>query len=134
MDGVRRTCFTLQRDPTEAREARLHVARACDGLARDVVEIAQLLTTELVTNALDHGAGEITLGIARSDDDLRIDVGDDAPGHPRPAPAAPDQTRGRGMLLVESLAAGWGVEPPSDGGKRVWFRLRVGAPTGAPRH
>jgi anti-sigma regulatory factor (Ser/Thr protein kinase) len=134
MDGVRRSCFSLRRDPTEAREARRLVARACDGLAHDVVEIAQLLTTELVTNALDHGAGEITLGIARSDDDLRIDVGDAAPGHPRPSPALPEQTRGRGMLLVESLAAGWGVEPPSEGGKRVWFRLRVGAPSGHARH
>ena len=133
MDGVRRTCFTLQRDPTEAREARQLVARACDGLARDVVEIAQLLTTELVTNALDHGAGEIKLGIARSDEDLRIDVADAAPGRPRPAPPSADQTRGRGMLLVESLAAGWGVEPPSEGGKRVWFRLRVGATGGDVR-
>lgn len=127
MDGTRRTVFSLQRDPTGARQARRHVAKACDGLARDVVEIAQLLTTELVTNALDHGEGEITLGITRTPDDLRIDVGDAAPERPRPRSAQPDQTRGRGMLLVESMATAWGVDPPADGGKRVWFRLRTGA-------
>src|SRR4051794_40094958 len=131
MDGVRHATFTLQRDPTEVRQARQHVARACDGLMHDLVEIAQLLATELVTNALDHGAGEITLGITRSDHDLRIDVGDEGPGWPRATTPRPDQTRGRGMLLVESMAAAWGVEPPAEKGKRVWFRLRIGARVGS---
>jgi anti-sigma regulatory factor (Ser/Thr protein kinase) len=128
MDGDRRSTFTLARDPTEVGQAREHVSRACAGLNRDLVEIAQLLTSELVTNALDHGAGEIVLGIARSDHDLEIDVTDGAAGLPRRAAPAPDQTRGRGMLLVESMSAAWGVEPPADGGKRVWFRLRADAP------
>lgn len=119
--------FTLERDPTEVRQARRHVARECAGLARDVVEIAQLLTTELVTNALEHGTGEITLDIARSDRDLRIDVADDAPGRPCTPEGIPQGTRGRGMLLVESMAAAWGVDPPTGPGKRVWFRLRIGA-------
>ena len=133
MDGARRTTFVLERDPTEVRQARQHVARVCVGLARDLVEIAQLLTTELVTNALEHGAGEITLGIARSDSDLRVDVSDAAPGRPRTTWATPDQTRGRGMLLVEAMAAAWGVEPSTGPRKSVWFRLRIGAPvsTGA---
>jgi len=131
MDGVSRASFILQRDPTEVRQARQHVARACDGLARDLVEIAQLLATELVTNALDHGAGEITLGITRSERDLRVDVGDTAPGRPRASVPPQDQTRGRGMLLVESMAAAWGVEPPAGNGKRVWFRLRIGSPVPA---
>lgn len=128
MDCASRASFTLQRDPTEVRQARQHVARACDGLARDLVEIAQLLATELVTNALDHGAGEITLGITRSEHDLRVDVGDDAPSRPRASVPPADQVRGRGMLLVEAMAAAWGVEPPADKGKRVWFRLRIGSP------
>lgn len=128
MDDARRTDFTLQRDPAQAREARRHVARACTGLARDVVEIAQLLTTELVTNAIEHGTGEIRLGITRSDTDLRVDVSDAAPGRPRATEAAPHQTRGRGLLLVEAMAAAWGVEPPIGQPKTVWFRLRVGAP------
>ena len=126
MQESQRTTITLQRDPTEAGEARRHVAQACQGLARDVVEIAQLLTTELVTNAIDHGAGEITLAITRASEDLRVDVSDAAPERPRTADATPDQTRGRGMLIVESLAAAWGIEPPSGGRRKsVWFRLRT---------
>jgi anti-sigma regulatory factor (Ser/Thr protein kinase) len=126
MHEARTTRVTLQRDPTEAGEARRHVAAACSGLARDVVEIAQLLTTELVTNAIDHGAGEITLDITRAPRDLRVDVIDAAPGRPRSRPAGPDQTHGRGMLIVESLASAWGVEPPSPTReKSVWFKLRT---------
>ncbi len=120
------TRVTLQRDPTEAGEARRHVAQACSGLARDVVEIAQLLTTELVANAIDHGAGEITLDITRASRDLRVDVIDAAPGRPRIGRAGAYQTHGRGMLIVESLASAWGVEPPSgDRQKSVWFKLRT---------
>jgi len=120
----------LQRDPTEAGQARRYVAEACDGLARDVVEIAQLLTTELVTNAIDHGAGEITLDTTRAPQDLRVDVIDHAPERPRAGQAGPEHTRGRGMLIVESLASAWGVEPPSGSPRKsVWFKLRTaGAP------
>jgi len=126
VDESRRTRITLQRDPTEAGQARRHVAQACEGLSRDVVEIAQLLTTELVTNAIDHGAGEITLDITREPQDLRVDVTDAAPGRPRAADATPDQTRGRGMLIVESLASAWGIEPPSGSRRKsVWFKLRT---------
>jgi anti-sigma regulatory factor (Ser/Thr protein kinase) len=128
MNGERRTTFALRRDPTEVKQARQLVARACDGLARDLVEIAQLLTTELVTNAIEHGSGPVTLGICRSDSDLRIEVRDATPDRPRASVAPLDQVRGRGLLLVESMAAGWGVECPEDGGKSVWFRLRVRAP------
>jgi anti-sigma regulatory factor (Ser/Thr protein kinase) len=43
------------------RLARNAVADACRGLARDVSEIAQLLTSELVTNAVQHGSGTIAI-------------------------------------------------------------------------
>jgi anti-sigma regulatory factor (Ser/Thr protein kinase) len=126
VDKDQRTRITLQREPSEAGHARRQVAQACEGLARDVVEIAQLLTTELVTNAIDHGAGEITLDITRASQDLRVDVSDAAPGRPQAAAATPDQTRGRGMLIVESLASSWGITPPSDSRRKsVWFKLRT---------
>ena len=126
MEPGEHTRITLRRDPTQAGEARRHVARACQGLARDVVEIAQLLTTELVTHAISHGAGEITLDITRAPQDLRVDVIDAAPERPRAEVAGPEQTRGRGILIVESLASAWGVEPPSGSRRKsVWFKLRT---------
>src|SRR4051794_28227724 len=47
----------LDRRAPCAEQTRETVARACRGLARDLVEIAQMLTSELVTNALNYGSG-----------------------------------------------------------------------------
>ncbi|WP_424211195.1 ATP-binding protein [Streptomyces sp. BI20] len=91
----------------------------------EAADVAELLTTELVTNALvhtDEGAG-VT---ARIDPDgLRVEVRDRMPHLPRPlVPSADDGTHGRGLVLVEALADAWGVEPQAGGGKVVWFELR----------
>lgn len=116
--------LVLQRSEECVRYARRAVAEACKGMARDVVEIAQLLTSELVTNALQHGAGAITIEVSRSPNLLRVSVDDESDGHPRRTTAAVDEIRGRGLMLVEALASRWGVLA-RDGGKRVWFELRT---------
>ncbi|MCB5168779.1 ATP-binding protein [Streptomyces bambusae] len=85
--------------------------------------VAELLTTELVTNALvhtDQGA-EVTASLVGSR--LRVEVRDFTTRHPRPyVPSADDGTHGRGLLLVESLAEAWGVSALGSG-KVVWFEL-----------
>jgi len=116
--------LVLQRSEECVRHARRAVAEACKGMARDVVEIAQLLTSELVTNALQHGAGAITIEVSRSPKLLRVSVDDESDGRPRRSTAAVDEIRGRGLMLVEALASRWGVLA-RDGGKRVWFELRT---------
>jgi anti-sigma regulatory factor (Ser/Thr protein kinase) len=93
-------------------------------------DTAELLATELVTNALqhtDHGAVlTVTLSSAGSPAHrLRVEVRDFAPRQP-PPPRAPGEhtTHGRGLLLVQALADAWGVR--SDGtGKVIWFELAV---------
>lgn len=97
--------------------------------AVDATEVAELLITELVTNALvhtDHGA-EVSarLGASR----LRVEVRDYAARLPRPhVPTADDGTHGRGLVLVQSLADAWGVDTAAGGGrgKVVWFELHGG--------
>ena len=107
-----------------ARQARRAVVEACRDLARDLIEIAQLLTSELVTNALRYGSGDIIVEITRSPGWLRVTVDDAEATEPRRVTAEPEAVRGRGLMLVESLATAWGVSPRS-GGKRVWFELRT---------
>ena len=116
----------LQRRPAEAERARREVAEACSGLTRDLVSTAQLLTSELFTNALDHGEGDITLKVTRLPGEVRVDVADKSPQRPRVRPVTLHDVRGRGLMILEALAARWGVDPADDGrGKTVWFTLRT---------
>ncbi|MGP9017822.1 ATP-binding protein [Streptomyces sp. BR1] len=89
--------------------------------------VAELLTCELVTNALihtDHGA-VVTATVAPAG--LRVEVHDFMAALPRPhVPSADDGTHGRGLLLVQALADAWGVRA-HEAGKVVWFELRLGS-------
>ncbi len=89
----------------------------------DTAHAAELLASELVTNALlhtDHGA-VVTATVASST--LRVEVRDFMAGMPVPRQAVSHLgTNGRGLLLVQSLADAWGVRTHGDG-KVVWFEL-----------
>jgi anti-sigma regulatory factor (Ser/Thr protein kinase) len=88
------------------------------------LRVAQLLTTEVVTNAVVHGAGEVAFRARCTDHLLRVEVGDSGAGTPEPVePDNPRRRGGRGLSILEALAADWGIEA-WDGGKTVWFELR----------
>ncbi|MFE1443718.1 ATP-binding protein [Streptomyces sp. NPDC058739] len=90
-------------------------------------DIAELLTSELVTNALVHTDREAVLTAVVSTRGLRVEVRDFVGARPRPrVPAADDGTHGRGLILVESLADDWGVQAHGVG-KSVWFELGADA-------
>ena len=107
-------------------EARREVSRACAGWPASQRRIAELLTTEVVTNAVVHGKGELELRIAADRDVVRVEVGDDSPDLPTPVPlVSATQRGGRGLYILTALATDWGVEPRSASvGKTVWFELR----------
>jgi anti-sigma regulatory factor (Ser/Thr protein kinase) len=100
--------------------ARAHVRNALG--PGDASDVAQLLVTELVTNAVLHGEAPVALEIRRRGRRLRIAVVDSSPAGPRPQDPEMTDTSGRGLLLVDALAASWGWEP-SGRGKIVWFEL-----------
>jgi anti-sigma regulatory factor (Ser/Thr protein kinase) len=85
---------------------------------------AALLVTELVANVVDHVGGDETfaLELDLSDGWLRIGVIDGSAVRPVARELEAGASRGRGLLLVESLADRWGVDD-HHGGKRVWFEL-----------
>jgi serine phosphatase RsbU (regulator of sigma subunit)/PAS domain-containing protein/anti-sigma regulatory factor (Ser/Thr protein kinase) len=91
--------------------------------ARHLLDTAALLASELVTNALLHGDGVISIEILAVIDGVRVAVADAHPDLPVRRTASSDDEHGRGLLLVEKLAERWGVDadPP---GKSVWFELR----------
>ena len=111
--------------PTSVGEARRFVGAALHELgAVAVAEVAALLTSELVTNAVVHAGGAIHVRVAGSADTVRVAVEDTSPVHPQPREAGERAVTGRGLNLVEHLALRWGVEP-LDAGKVVWFELQV---------
>jgi anti-sigma regulatory factor (Ser/Thr protein kinase) len=118
--------WTLPFGPTAAVEARRHVAHVCRGLPPRQVEFARLLVSELVTNALQHGSGEVALVIVRGDEgSLRVEVHDGSRVLPVLATRASLAEHGWGLRIVAALASGWGTAPREDGqpGKQVWFTL-----------
>jgi anti-sigma regulatory factor (Ser/Thr protein kinase) len=109
----------------EARRALRELLRDWGRPGRS--ETAELLTSELVTNALVHTDDDAVLTATVSSSGLRVEVRDFVARRPRPSvPTADDGTHGRGLVLVESLADTWGVRAQG-GGKVVWFELGAGA-------
>ncbi|MFE9933822.1 ATP-binding protein [Streptomyces sp. NPDC005533] len=91
----------------------------------DTAEVAELLITELVTNALVHTDRGAEVSASLDATRLRVEVRDYTARRPRPyVPTADDGTHGRGLVLVQALADDWGVDALALGsGKVVWFEL-----------
>jgi anti-sigma regulatory factor (Ser/Thr protein kinase) len=93
-----------------------HTPRLTDARRED----AGLMASELVTNALRHGQGTVTLRIVDDGDALTVEVCDEGHGTVAIADDA-GGSGGWGLRIVEQLADGWGA---TMGSTRVWFRLR----------
>src|SRR4051795_2957471 len=90
----------------------------------DQTDDVQLIVGELVTNAIQHSRGPVTLAIGRRPDRIVVQVQDPSPERPEQEPRDVLADSGRGLLLVENLAADWGTTPTPDG-KRVWAEVPV---------
>lgn len=101
---------------------------------REVREVAELLTSELVTNAVRHARSPARVVVALAGETLEVgvtDVEQRARLRPVPVPATSVEDDiawlrggGRGLQLVDALADEWGVASLATG-KQVWFRLEV---------
>jgi hypothetical protein len=90
----------------------------------DLVPIAELLVSELVCNALRHASGPLRLTLERVSS-VRCLVSDGSSEPPRLTEAGSEDENGRGLTLVDTLAARWGFER-GPVGKTVWFELSTG--------
>lgn len=118
---------SLPCDTSSVRAARQFVtAQLSDAGFGDASFTASLLVSELITNAVLHAGTEIRLVIDGLGDHLRVAVHDGSDRMIRRRRHSVEATTGRGLMLLEQMASGWGVEPV-DRGKAVWFTLPVGA-------
>ena len=95
----------------------------------DLADTVELLTSELVTNALVHTDRDALLtarlyqeGGSEGPARLRVEVDDESDLWPRRRTPGEQASSGRGLMLVEALADAWGVDPRGTG-KRMWFEL-----------
>jgi serine phosphatase RsbU (regulator of sigma subunit) len=114
--------WKLASELTSARRARMLVRRRLRrwGLA-ELVPTAELLASELVTNAVRYAQGSIALRLVR-EGGLVIEVFDDSAALPRLRHAGDEDERGRGLQVVSQLAQHWGARRTLSG-KVVWCEL-----------
>jgi anti-sigma regulatory factor (Ser/Thr protein kinase) len=111
--------------PTSVGAARrfvrdvLKTRRVDDG----VVSTVELLTSEVVTNAIVHARSGPQLAVELCDGCVRVAVRDLSPELPVRLLTHLDDTSGRGVVIVEELASAWGVDRERSGAKRVWFEV-----------
>ena len=119
--------------PNEARlvaHAREFVAESIGDLPRVFLFDVQLMTSELVNNAILHAASACTVSVEVRDDLITVSVTDTGEGDP--TVRAPDDSTfsGRGLMIVAALSRDWGIEPATPApGKTVWFTVQRPAPT-----
>jgi anti-anti-sigma factor len=95
---------------------------------QEVIDRAELLVHELVTNAVVHARTPLRLRLELRGDLLHLAVYDGSPGLPRPVTDHPAGAGGRGLRLVERLATAWGVHQRPGDGKVVWCTVRLWRP------
>ncbi|WP_107048964.1 SpoIIE family protein phosphatase [Streptomyces sp. NRRL F-5630] len=119
--------WTLPRDPQSVGKAREYTREQLAGWDLEALaDTTELLVSELVTNALRYGDGEIRLRLLL-DRSLVCEVWDEGLVQPRRRRAKDTDEGGRGLQLVGLLAASWGSRRTPHG-KTVWFEL--GLPDG----
>jgi CheY-like chemotaxis protein/anti-sigma regulatory factor (Ser/Thr protein kinase) len=120
--------------PADVPTARRFLTEQCRSWGcGDLLDDAQVVVTELVTNALLHAGTSCELRAGLTDRALRLQVTDYGPGMPDPRAADDRAEHGRGLLLVSALCVAWGVEALPGGGKVVWAELlRAAAGHGEP--
>ncbi|GHC64527.1 hypothetical protein GCM10010349_35720 [Streptomyces flavofungini] len=120
--------FTLAAMPSSvARARRLTRDRLCSlAVGDDACDLAALVVSELVTNAIVHTASRtVVCEICTGADTVRIAIRDEgqSSGVPRPTGLrGPDEEHGRGLLLVSAVSSAWGVQD-SGSGLSVWAEL-----------
>ena len=91
----------------------------------DPEEIVPLLTSEIVSNAVRHATGKVSLELALlNHEELRVQARDESPDAPVVQRSNPGGVGGHGLTIIESLARRWGVERYDDF-KVVWFETPV---------
>ncbi len=131
---VVRESWRFEVDPHAPGHARARVRDVCRrwGLGAEVREAAEIVITELLTNAVEHATSASVVEVERHGDAFRMAVRDydtGTTGHDVPAARTwqvppTSSPRGRGLAMVAAVSRSWGVLRHPDG-KTVWAEMRA---------
>ncbi len=107
--------------PESVSQARAFVREVLQGQPRELVEAAELLTSELTSNCVRHARTDFEL-VIDSNGEVRVEVRDAGAGKPARLAPSPQDPSGRGLGIVDALSESWGIAPEREG-KTVWFTL-----------
>lgn len=107
-----------------ARRSVVERVRAWGFMDEETTETIRLIVSELVSNAVVHGEGPVTITVFGRPSGLLIDVRDGNHDAPRTGSFGTENEHGRGLALVDALAARSGWEPLRRG-KRVWAEVAL---------
>ncbi|GAC1420663.1 MAG: hypothetical protein NVSMB57_14590 [Actinomycetota bacterium] len=115
--------LSLEPDASAPGSARRFTVRILQGWqCHQMVETAELLVSELVTNAVKHAGTKIELRVSLRRRAIRFDIIDLSPSQALPGNPEAGSLSGRGLRIVGSLALEWGTSA-LDQGKSVWFTV-----------
>ncbi|MDQ2796988.1 MAG: ATP-binding protein [Actinomycetota bacterium] len=119
----------LSAGPDAPRAARRFVVEHAEILPPELIEDAELLVSELVSNAVRYGRPAIMVIITLEPPLVGVSVRDEGEMIPSASPTSvpTSAVSGRGLVIVDRLSSAWGVTPADPPpGKTVWFRLDAG--------
>ena len=112
--------------PTSVARIRRFVTQATAEVAPRVEgDTVALLVSEVATNALVHGDGQVRVRVLPTDHGVRVEVHDGSTVLPSRRDASVLDEGGRGVALVVALSSSWGSRVDGDG-KTVWFEVANG--------
>jgi anti-sigma regulatory factor (Ser/Thr protein kinase) len=120
-----RASRTFEPHADQVAEVRRFVVSELSTWGASAGDVA-LLASELATNAVLHARSRFSVTVVLASGRIRVEVSDRNPTLPTLSPVRPDACDGRGLALVQTLAAAWGVDPHAEHGKTVWFELDSG--------
>lgn len=107
----------------EARHTITSLVRSWNvALSDEQVAEVELLSTEVITNAIHHTQAPCSVAVQWDGVRVRVEVTDVSPVRPKPRRSSPDAEDGRGLMLVDALASDWG-SVRDEAGKVVWFEV-----------
>lgn len=114
--------IVLPPESASVPQARRFVADQLGDLSPDTVDVARLLVSEIVTNAVLHAGTELVLTLERGESTVQVQIEDGNPLLPVVRSHGPDAGTGRGLHVLDRMASRWGTSEV-DGGKIVWFEI-----------